>query len=354
MFQSNTVFIVGAGASKEVGLPIGQELTTKIASLLNMHVEFESVKSGDPQIEEVLKRKVNEDPERWQGNRFIGSARHIGEAMQLATSIDTFLESFQHDKERVLLGKLGIAKAIIRAERASKLGPTSNDTKPFNINGVTNTWYVPLAQAIFSGISSKQVQSAFENVTFIVFNYDRCLQVFLMRALEVYFELKQSEAQNILRRAKFLHPYGSLGSIFDGMPNRVPFGAESVDLAAAAERIATFSETLTDTELLSGIATAMQNAETIVFLGFGYHRQNFEILHHQPISVGRRAARVLGTTHGLSESDTSVVRSMISNLIWAQPPSGYIDTSIHTFGGTCYEFFGEFWRSLTAPVPLVQ
>ena len=168
---------------------------------------------------------------------------------------------------------------------------------------------------MFSGISSQQVQSAFENVSFIVFNYDRCLQVFLTRALEVYFELKQPQAQEILRSVKFLHPYGSLGSIFDGTPNRIPFGAETVDLTAVAERIATFSETLRDAELLRGIADAMHQAETIVFLGFGYHRQNFEVLHHPSISVGRRAARVLGTTRGLSQSDTSVVRSMISNLI---------------------------------------
>jgi hypothetical protein len=348
MFESKTVFVVGAGASAEVGLPIGRELTAKIANLLNIRVEFERIKSGDYQIYETLKRTVQADPDSWQGNSLIASARHIGDAMQLATSIDTFLESFNHDKERMLLGKLGIAKAILMAERASKLAPAGESHKSFSIKSVANTWYVSLAQLLFSAVSANDIDKAFENVSFIVFNYDRCLQIFLIRALEVYFQLDRPKAEELLQKVKFLHPYGSVGTVFGQRADRVSFGADDVNLADVANRIVTFSETVDDQAMLAMIRNEVRSAETLVFLGFGYHQQNFDILSdHAPIVGGRRAS-VLGTTLGLSNSDTNVVRSMISNLVWNQPPSGYIETSIHTFNGTCQNFFGEFWRSLTA------
>jgi hypothetical protein len=50
MFQSKTLFVVGAGASKEAGLPIGEELTDRIATLLKLHADYRSLKSGDDRI----------------------------------------------------------------------------------------------------------------------------------------------------------------------------------------------------------------------------------------------------------------------------------------------------------------
>jgi hypothetical protein len=355
VFNSKTVFVVGAGASQEAGLPIGKELTSKIRSLLDLRIDLGSVKSGDYQIYETLKRKVQNEGDTWHGNNLIGSARHIGEAMQLATSIDTFLESFSHDRETMLLGKLGIAKAILNAERSSKFAPSRDRSKPFNIDGVTDTWYVSLAQQIFSGVSAQNVKAAFEPVSFIIFNYDRCLQVFLVRALQVYFRMTEGEAHSILRDVKFLHPYGSLGSILPSGTDHLPYGADSADLDRVAGRIVTFSETIRDATTLSAIRNEMAEAETAVFLGCAYHPQNVDVLQ-APASIRQesRSARVLATTLGLSKSDTSLVRAAIANLIWDQPATGYIDRSIHTFDGRCYDFFGEYWRSMTAPVELAH
>ena len=41
-----TVFIIGAGASTEVGLPVGDELKHKIAELLDIEIDFPQTK-GD-------------------------------------------------------------------------------------------------------------------------------------------------------------------------------------------------------------------------------------------------------------------------------------------------------------------
>ncbi len=125
MFKSKTVFVVGAGASAEAGLPIGNKLTADIASLLNIFVKSDrTLKSGDQQILERLKRLIHEEFEKWEGNKLFGSGRQVAEAMGLAPSIDTFLQTHCENTEYVLLGKMGIAKAILNAENNSKLART--------------------------------------------------------------------------------------------------------------------------------------------------------------------------------------------------------------------------------------
>lgn len=51
------VLVVGAGASNEIGLPLGSELKKKIATVLNHQYEFGQLKrgSGSPLIETAYK-----------------------------------------------------------------------------------------------------------------------------------------------------------------------------------------------------------------------------------------------------------------------------------------------------------
>ncbi len=50
MFRRDTVFIVGAGASSEVGLPVGSELATRISDLMRFEIEFGQMTKGDDEI----------------------------------------------------------------------------------------------------------------------------------------------------------------------------------------------------------------------------------------------------------------------------------------------------------------
>jgi hypothetical protein len=347
MFKSQTVFVVGAGASEEVGLPIGKELTKSIANLVDLDVEFEGATKGDGQIYETLKRIVNENVDEWRGNNLLGSARHIAEAMEMAVSIDTFLESFAHDREHILVGKLGIAKAIITAERKSKLA-TREGYEPFNLRAVAGTWYVSLAQQLFSGVPAETPELAFENVSFIVFNYDRCLPVFLIHALQSYFQISDGRAQEIVRDVHLFHPYGSLGTIFPGA-GHVPYGAQQYDLRQLAMQINTLSESAREPELVDAIRAEIRKAETLVFLGFGFHDQNMELLRTPaPPTEEPLAKRVLATVRGLSESDTEIVKNLIADMLSGKPVGSSTPYSISTFDGKCAPFFGEYWRSLTA------
>lgn len=348
MFNSKTVFIIGAGASKEAKLPIGEELTERIADLLKLHVEFNNLKRGDAQIFQSVLRLVHSGPP-WNENQFIQSGHAVAEAMELALSIDTFLETHSANHEFVMLGKLGIARAIATEERKSHLAPSADQSKPFNMRNIGATWYVSLARQLFTGISAQNPEQAFEDVSFIIFNYDRCLQIFLVRALQVYFRIDAQQAQEIVQRVRIIHPYGSLGSIFPNTAEHVPFGPERFDLLAAAERIQTFSESA-DSKRSVQIKYMVEQAETLVFLGFGFHEQNMKLLDcgHGVYYERGFARRAFATTYGLSESDTKFVRNQISHLVTDAPEDRQFGQWIFTLNGTCADLFRGYWRSLTA------
>ena len=347
MFRSNTLFVVGAGASKEAGLPIGIELTEKIAALVQIQEQFGTVTKGDHVIYNAL-RELSGQPE-WPENQFLKSGSDVAEAMELAQSIDTFLESHRGNREFVQLGKLGIVRAIAmaEAEAASKLMATREGQSPFQLKALTDTWYYSLARQLFTGIPADKPDRAFENVSFIVFNYDRCLQTFLARAAQVYFRLSPDKARELVGRVEFIHPYGSLGSVFEGTADHVPFGFLNFDILAAANRIQTFSES----SVLS--ATMRQRicaANTLIFLGFGFHEQNIALMDiAQDLGVSEATPkRVFATTMGMSASDEAVVRHQISYALLGRPLNEDEQSSISTNSGTCNDLFSTYWRSLTA------
>lgn len=353
MFESQTVFVVGAGASKEADLPIGNELTSEIARLLNIFVDSDfNAKNGDDQILWRIRQLVNQQPNAWINNRLIASGREVATAMALAPSIDTFLQTHRNNAEYVLLGKMGIAKAIILAEKHSKLARTHDRSQPFEISSIANTWYISLAQQLFSGVPAEHPELAFQNVSFIVFNYDRCLEVFLTRAVELFFLVSNERARAIVAAVDIVHPYGDLGEMDDSDQSLPMFGDDQCDLYVVSQRLQTFSESLLDPAKSAKIKELICRTETLIFLGFAFYDQNMELLGENVPKAEKRSniKRVYATTFGMSASDVQVARSQIGHLLRGRPPKERDDYSIQTFSGTCNSLFAEYWKSLTAPV----
>jgi hypothetical protein len=143
MFSARTVFVVGAGASREAGLPTGAELRSVIADKLNMKWDFSadpySPKSGDRAIAGALieySRQLKQDP-----NSFIAEAWKISGAMPQAISIDNFMDAHADNDKLQLCGKLGIAQAILEAEAASSLMFDERNQERFDPTKVMGTWY---------------------------------------------------------------------------------------------------------------------------------------------------------------------------------------------------------------------
>lgn len=348
MFKSKTVFIIGAGASQEAKLPIGKELTLEIARLLQpTRDEWGHWTISDGAIREAATNTSRGSTEAAQWQSKLNAARAISEAMPIAPSIDTFVETHRESADMVLMAKIGIARAIQKAEQGSRLKPNVQN-QPFNPIRISDTWYISLAQQLFTGIPADRPQDAFQNVAFIVFNYDRCLEAFLTRAVELFFQIPAMHAAQIVQNVTILHPYGDLGSVFSGGDYHVPFAPSGLDLVKAADQIKTFSESVGDDELHGKIRHEVREARKLVFLGFGFHPQNLRLLS-DPDSYGfepTKARQIFATTCGMSKSDTEVVKGQLVYSLMAQPDVGRM--RMKTYDRECASFFTEYWRSLAA------
>ena len=309
MLSRPTVVVIGAGASFELGLPVGAELKKSIAALLNITFpDGYNQKSGDHQIKELVKARSLESGERdW--NPTLHKCWLLRDALPGSLSIDNLMDAHRTDEEITFIGKLAIAKAILAAERKSKLFRDTGE-REFTFADVSGTWLVPFFQIASEGVARENADDIFKNVTFLVFNYDRCVERFLPVALKLYYGLSDTEVAAIAGKVRILHPYGQVGSIThdDSGLNYVPFGSDRYDLPKVAEGIRTFSEGLHNPEQQAIITKSIQEASQIVFLGFAFHPLNMGLMASKPMTTMRK---IFGTTVGLSEAAIRAVKASL-------------------------------------------
>jgi hypothetical protein len=79
MFRAKTVLVVGAGASTEVGLPMGHDLLKRLVKLTHITFEYHRQKTGDPEIVEALRIILNEGQEVEIINQYIKAGWQLSE-----------------------------------------------------------------------------------------------------------------------------------------------------------------------------------------------------------------------------------------------------------------------------------
>jgi hypothetical protein len=345
MFKSKTLFIVGAGASREADLPIGKELTSAIAKKLNFDLSHGSWAegAGDAQIYEAIKRYAyqNNLPE----NDLFRGARKIRDAMPQAASIDNFVDAHSTNRSIVMCGKLAITQAILEAEQNSKLIRTDQRGQhdDFDHATIAGTWYVPFFRLLVESVRNEDVSTLFDNVSFIVFNYDRCIEHYLYYAIRNYFSI--TDASTLMSKLKVYHPYGVVGYLpWQSSTNHVSFGGLRFNghLLDVATKIRTFTERVEGHDpTLTEIRREIQEAEQIVFLGFGYYELNMKLLG--PEAAGR-VRRVFGTAKGISDADVSTI---IIPEISAMLKKDVLRATHVKNNLTCCELFDEYWHTLS-------
>jgi hypothetical protein len=144
----------------------------------------------------------------------------------------------------------------------------------------------------------------FYRITFISFNYDRCLELFLFEALRQSYGIDPKRGSDICNTAKIFHPYGVVGTLpHENKTTPVPFGNESENnYLEMAGRIRTYTEEIADYNQLDDIKNVVSNAELIVFLGFGFHTQNLDILTS---GEPGKQKEILATVMGMSSYNVS-------------------------------------------------
>jgi hypothetical protein len=310
-----TTFVLGAGASVDMGFPTGAELQGEVIKSLRPSQRNRGF--GNEKIREAIQLSLAEkgDDRAAYAQSLNEAARNISRAMTVAASIDNYLHTHSKNLEVVTLGKLAIAQSIIDAESKSFLS-NSQDSVSYGVDILAKqefqkSWYAPFLRMLTSGTLSDDPVSLFRNAKFIVFNYDRCLEVVFLAALQSYFNIDIAEAANVLAEVDIIHPYGSLGPLPPLARDGIGFGTSDSRLLMISQSIKTFTESV-DTEIADRAKKAVTDAETVVFLGFGFLAQNMKLIEPD---ITRKTTRIHATTVGISESDKLVVASQLSKFI---------------------------------------
>ena len=124
MFRTKTLFVIGAGASCELGLPAGGELRHHIMDALD--TEHNDSRRGfkNLRVDEAVREAASDvDQARWAQNfaDFRETAMKMRVSLPLAQSIDNYLEAHRGNEKIELLGKIAIALSILDAEKKSSL-----------------------------------------------------------------------------------------------------------------------------------------------------------------------------------------------------------------------------------------
>lgn len=276
MFKRQTLFILGAGASAEANLPVGSKLADTISNKLDIRLsdDMKNFGQGDMDLYYHFRQMYPQEINEYQVAGWT-----IRDGIRLSHSIDDFLDLHSNNKRLTRIGKAAIVKSILEAERGSLLYyERHKGERTFDVSRLQATWFVKFMQMLGRGVPRENVRQIFDSVAFVVFNYDRCLEHFLLHALPKLYNISENDAYDVVSNLRIIHPYGTVGEL-DRPSSRegLPFGGGGNRLSAhyihLSDQIRTYTEQMTDGSLLSRMSEEVLRAKCIVFLGFAYHDQ---------------------------------------------------------------------------------
>ena len=342
------VFVLGAGASAELGLPVGAELKTKIAGLLDIKfARLQNLVSGDELIFEALSIAARElSVGEGDVNALLHVARRIASAMPQAISIDNFIDAHRGNRALELCGKLAIIRSILHAEQRSQLHFNRLQTSAPDPKKLPSSWHNSLFQLLTENCTLDQLEARLSTVAFLVFNYDRCLEQHLFYSLQNYYGITADAAAIYVRRLRIFHPYGTVGALpWMSEAGGIEYGLapQGVQLFQLVDMVKTFTEgTDPSSSAVVQIRQLVATAKKVVFLGFAFHPLNLDLLSPGTASGAPTSNRlVFATAHGMSQSDAAVVSSELCTRL------GLATTGVHLrTDKTCTALFSEYWRTL--------
>jgi len=275
--MGKTVFVLGAGASKDFGaaMPIGAELAAAIDAMLISEFADGSMSSAGL-VKDALRRSGGLTGEHRQ------AALQIGSSLHTKPSIDELIDEWSDFPQFATVAKLAIAACLLRAEGQSGLMHKLEDKVAWAtaFRPMRDSWASWLYQNVGGpSIQRRFAYRAFNHVAFVTFNYDRCLEQFLLANFMHACNLPLNDAAHALAQIEIHHAYGHLGRLaVDGHPQAVDFGTlEPFSVHRAASQIKTFTEEV-ETGAAERIWSTVQNADRLIFLGFGFHSRNLDLL----------------------------------------------------------------------------
>lgn len=287
MIEQETLFVLGAGASKPYGYPTGKELRTYICKQLPGH--FSEFIRGDDRLSNKGNVKLNKE------------IKVLADVFKKSSiqSIDKFLSLNPYLSN---IGKMAIATSILTFEEKSLFNE--------DISDASHDWYSLLYERMTEGFSSIDSWEEFKNnkVSFITFNYDRSLEYYLHTSfIHSFWQVKDAIVLNRYETYMpfpFIHVYGQLdkptwmgGSKYASDINFQRINTCKDNIRVIGERAVEVNET---------IKKLFEKAERIFFLGFGYASENMKVLG-LPKAIDE-SKKYYGTAKGFTSKELNKIR----------------------------------------------
>jgi hypothetical protein len=220
-------------------------------------------------------------------------------------SVDEALHAFSDNPLVVQIGKLAIGSQILGGEARSSLYDQKREgTARFaKIGG----WLSRFFSLGLNGVPRSRIPDAFSTVTIINFNYDRAIEHFIYNSV-VALGLPREHAVRTVSNINMIRPYGSLGPLNWQAKDGVEFGVYGKNLRRISDNLRTFTETLND-DIKATIATRLDQSAVVIYLGFGFHKQNVQIMQSQAASFN--AQTVFATAFDVDGSNYPYLKRAI-------------------------------------------
>lgn len=270
MITTQTVFILGAGASVPYEFPSGDKLVKDICSMRQEEIDLLHLVSGE-------------------GKQIV--VEFLNSLKKSQITVDTFLGQRQSLEK---IGKTAIAMNVLKYEYEDHLYKTNND----------DHWYQFLLERMHASFD----EFGDNKVGFITFNYDRSLEQFLFNALKHGHGASDETVAIMLARIPIIHVHGQLGSLAwqtkeSELVRDYDPTLEIDAIRIAADGIRVISENIDDTPQFREALQLLENSERIIFLGFQYHPENMRRLKipHE------RGKKMIGTCYDFTEEQAGVL-----------------------------------------------
>jgi hypothetical protein len=263
--------------------------------------------------------------------------------MLSAASIDNFLDQHKDELDLVITLKCGIVYAIAKHEMSSKIGMGRQNLDEI-VRSNSNYFLFDLMNFVVRGHQVNNITQSLENLTFITFNYDRCIERYLEQWLVYRFG---TSAAQLARSVNILHVYGSIDNYFESefespflRKGETPYSNPIAIVPQLATRIKLFTEQ-EDTAIPGRIASIVRSSQVLCFLGFGFEEQNMRFF-----TEGFRHHDVFATAFGLGKANTEFLTKRLTQF-------SITKKSVYVVNGKCKELFSEFYMPLAHAVGTV-
>lgn len=295
MINSNTVLVLGAGASAPFGFPLGQGL------------------------KDLVCRKILQQPGSVQLLATLGFKTDIISRFRTAlensgrSTVDAFLE---YREDFLEIGKTAIAATLLPYETTARLFRDWIVRRANPEITREGNWYDLLFGVLSDGIPFEEFNK--HKLSIITFNYDRSIEHYLFTSLKNSYNKPDKECGEKLRKIEIIHVHGSLGPLGwqsrpAGLPS-VPYdsGTDPKVVKLAAQNIKIIHESVADTPEFTQARNILLNSTRVLFLGFGYHPTNLRRLRIETLKT--KYLNVKGTSVGLSHERKEIFFGLIPPL----------------------------------------